>query len=100
MTNSRTSERGSALMLVIIIVIILVGISLAYQSISWWNQKRAAQEEAAVQAYYIAESAANQYINWLNSPAGSPSPSAANKTFLNGGYYWIPAANLVTIGST
>jgi type II secretory pathway pseudopilin PulG len=88
-------------MLVVIIVIILVGISLAYQSISWWNQKRAFQEEAAVQAYYVAESAANQYINWLNSPASaSANPSATGKTFLNGGFYWIPAANLVTIGST
>jgi len=87
-------------MLVVIIVIVLVGISLAYQSISWWNQKRAYQEEAAVQAYYVAESAANQYINWLNSPLGSINPTAAGKTFLNGGFYWIPAANLVTVGNT
>lgn len=100
MKTSRQSERGSALMLVVIVVLILVGISMAYQSISWWNQKRAAQDEAGLQAMYIAESAANQYITWLNSPAGSANPSAMSKTFLHGGYYWVPVENIVMVGST
>jgi len=99
MTNGRRSEQGSALMVVVIIVLILVGISLAYQSISFWNQKRAFQEESAIQAFYIAESGANTYINWLNSPAGTPNPVPNTKTYLNGGFYWIPTENLVSLGS-
>jgi hypothetical protein len=97
---SRRSERGSALMLVVIIVIIMIGISLAYQTISFWNQKRQFQEESGLQAMYIAESAANQYVNWLNSPAGTTNPSAQGKTFLNGGYYWVPLENVVLLGSS
>jgi len=88
-------------MMVVIIVLILVGISMAYQSISWWNQKRQSQDEAGLQATYIAESGANQYLSYLNSPASlNQNPMSWTKTFLHGGYYWIPDQNVVMVGST
>ena len=97
MRHSRASERGGALMMVVIIVVILLGISMAYQSISWWNQKRAQQEEAGIQALYLAESAAHQYINTMNTTVGTP--GAVTKTYLHGGYYWVPSENLVDVGN-
>jgi len=97
MMKKKTSQRGSALMLVTIIALILTGISGAYLTISWWNQRRATQEEAGAQALYIAESAAASYLAALNASGGAnPKPQA--RTALMGGFYWVPQENLVNFG--
>src|SRR6185295_16164315 len=90
------SEQGSALMLVMIIVLILVGISGAYMSLSWWNTKRAGQDEDAAQALYIAESGAAAYINYMNANKATVlTPPVRTKQFLAGGYWWVPTENIV-----
>ena len=93
--KQRASEQGSALMLCLIIVIILVGISLAFTSISWWNSKRAFQDEASTQAVYAAESAAAIYINQLNATTSLPAQKPMTQISGSGNGYWIAQENLV-----
>ncbi len=95
--KKNTSQRGSAMMLVVVMVLILVGISGAYMSLSWWNTKRAFQDEAGSQALYIAEAGAAIYINNLNANVASPKPVAQQP--LAGGSYWIPQENIVNFGN-
>lgn len=97
MLKKKTSQRGSALMLVTIIVLILSGISGAYLTISWWSNRRASQDENGVQALYIAESAAASIITQLNASGGA-TPEPVPKTALQGGYYWVPMENIVNFG--
>lgn len=92
--TKRTAERGSALMLVVIIVLILVGISGAYVSVSMWNQKRAFQDEAGLQALYIAETAAAAYISDLNG-GKSPGPVTEMQNMALNGSYLIPETETV-----
>src|SRR3954463_16764839 len=96
--NKNASERGSALMMVVVIVLILVGVSGAYMSISWWNTKRAFQDEAAAQALYIAESGAAMYISDLNANK-SNALDKVDKKGLSGGQYWVPVDNIVNFGT-
>jgi hypothetical protein len=104
------SERGSALLLVLIIMIILVGISFAYMTLSYINTRKVTQEADAVQALFIAESAAGGKICDWNSPSvGAVAPSTKGSkpvpNFLStlqplaGGAYLIPPASFVNFGS-
>jgi hypothetical protein len=94
MLRKRGSERGSAMMIVVIILLILVGVSGAYMTVSWANKARARQDAAATQALYIAEAGAAAYVAALNANGNSvPAPLA--KSYLAGGYYWVPQENLV-----
>jgi hypothetical protein len=96
--KKNASQRGSAMMLVVVMVLILVGISGAYMSISWWNAKRAYQDEAAAQALYIAESGAAIYVTQLNA-VSAPLPTKIDQQFLGGGFYWVPQENIVDFGN-
>lgn len=100
MMKKRVSERGSAMLLVTVIVLVLSGISLAYASISWWNTRRAYQDEAGTKALYIAESVAAQMINDLNTTGGPLAPTAKAKTEWGGGEYWVATENLVNFGDS
>jgi len=57
-----TSERGSALLLVVIVTLILVGISGAYMSFSYINTRKTEKDVSAVQALFIAEGANDENI--------------------------------------
>src|SRR5688572_16616213 len=97
MIKRHDSEGGSALMMVVIIVLILVGISGAYMSVSWYNSKRAYQDENGAQALFIAEAGAAAFITELNA-LGIP-PAAKTKQFMAGGFYWVPTENMVDFGN-
>src|SRR5581483_7330969 len=92
MLKNRRSEQGSAMLIVVIIMLILIGISGAYMTMSWANQRRATLHQAATQALYIAEAGAAAYVSGLNT-GNLPGPLA--KTYLAGGYYWVPVENIV-----
>ncbi len=101
-----TSERGSALLLVVVVTVILVGISGAYMSFSYINTRKTEKDVSAVQALFIAEGAASVYIHTLNWPmpalaagATPPRPVAIDTPRkIAGGTYKVPAAHLVEFG--
>jgi hypothetical protein len=106
--KKNASERGSALLLVTIVTLIVVGVTAAYMSVSYINTQKSLNDVYGVQAYYIAESAAAHYVEYLNAttptPALGPRPWTApttmsmvggkntpNNTFsMAGGTYIIP----------
>jgi hypothetical protein len=96
MVKTRSSERGSAMLIVTIILLILVGVSGAYITISLANKKRSGQDVSATQALYIAEAGAAVYVANLNATSGlNLPPTFLNKQYLAGGYYWVPAENII-----
>lgn len=94
--KKRTSERGSALMMVTVVVLIIVGTSGAYLTSSWYFNKRADLDAWGLQALYIAESGAAIYLEQVNHPKGSPTTPgrpapALTPVALSGGSYFIPS---------
>jgi hypothetical protein len=91
----KTSERGSALLLVVVVTLIIIGISGTYMTVSFYNTRKADQDANGLRALYIAETAAAMVINMVNHPPGAPSspgrPVAINSLQpMAGGYYLIP----------
>ncbi len=93
--RKNTSERGSALLLVVVVTLIIIGISGTYMTVSFYNTRKADQDANGLRALYIAETAAAMVINMVNHPPGTPTtpgrPVSIN-TFqpMAGGYYLIP----------
>jgi hypothetical protein len=93
--KTKTSERGSALLLVLVVTLIIVGISGAYMTVSYVNTRKADQDANGLRALYIAETAAAMVINMVNHPPGAPnSPTRpvpiTSIQQMAGGYYLIP----------
>ncbi len=91
--NKRHSERGSALIIVTVISLILMGISGAYMTLSYLNTRKTEQEVHAVQALFIADTAAKLMVHSINypKPGGATVPTAVNVAQKNsGGTYIIP----------
>ncbi|HVE41800.1 MAG TPA: hypothetical protein VNM14_18045 [Planctomycetota bacterium] len=91
----KTSERGSALLLVVVVTLIIIGISGTYMTVSFFNTRKADQDANGLRALYIAETAAAMVINMVNHPPGTPTtpgrPVAINTLQqMAGGYYLIP----------
>ncbi|MBV8881192.1 MAG: hypothetical protein JO332_14600, partial [Planctomycetaceae bacterium] len=86
-------------MMVTIISLILAGISVAYITMSWYNQKRQAQEESATQAMYIVEAGAAQYLARMNGQKLAVPPPQGQTPFA-GGSYWVPVENIVNFADS